>query len=380
MRLSSKPPRICSSTAISRWTRVLPAMGLLGLTTIFSGMAQAEIAWRKDLTTAQAEAQQTGKALLLHFTSDNCVWCDRLEAGAFKSPQVGSAVEQQYVPVKIHAGKSPELAKMFGVTKFPTDVMITPTGKPLGSSVSPQDPTRYVAMLGQAYSKMPAAPVSPAAHAPQTMVASNAQPSAAAPTQATVAVASTPPRTQQNPHVASSSELPSPGSQFANGTNAQLAGARTDGMSLGMPALAMTKTETKTPAFGTEQPKLAMEGFCSVTVINEDEWIEGNPKFGVVHLGKLYLFASEAKMKTFLADPAPYTPVLNEIDVVRFFEERVIVPGKRQFGMKDPVHQRMFFFADEAAMDHFWNEYERYTDAAIEVMDHAVRDANPGLN
>jgi protein disulfide-isomerase len=353
-------------------------MGLLGLTTVFTGVAQAEIAWRADLSTAQAEAEQSGKALLLHFTSDNCVWCDRLEAGAFQSPQVGAAVEQKFVPVKIHAGKSPELAKMFGVTKFPTDVMITPTGKHLGSSVSPQDPTRYVAMLGQASSKMPAAPVSPAPNAPQTMLASNAQPSASAPTQARAAVANTPPRTQQNPHVASSNNLPSPDSQFAGGATAQLAGARTDGMSLGMPAQAQAKA--KTPAFGTDQPKLAMEGFCSVTVINEDQWVEGNPKFGVVHLGKLYLFASEDKMKTFLADPTPYTPVLNEIDVVRFFEERVIVPGKRQFGMKDPVHQRMFFFADEAAMDHFWNEYERYTDAAIEVMDQAVRDANPGLN
>ncbi|MEO9929860.1 DUF255 domain-containing protein [Rhodopirellula bahusiensis] len=376
MRLISKPPRIDSSTASSQWSRVMPATVLLGLTTIFTGVAQAEITWRKDLTAAQAEAQQNGKGLLLHFTSDNCVWCDRLEAGAFKSPEVGSAVEKKFVPVKVHAGKSPELAKMFGVTKFPTDVMITPTGKPLGTSVSPQDPTRYIAMLALAARKMPAAaPATQAPNAPQTMLASNASPT----TPAKAAVATTPPRTQQNPHVASNN-LPSPDSQFAGGATGQLAGARTDGMTLGMPAQAAPQPEAKTPAFGTDQPKLAMEGFCSVTVINEDQWIEGNPKFGVVHLGKLYLFQSEAKMKTFLADPAPYTPVLNEIDVVRFFEERVIVPGKRQFGMKDPVHQRMFFFADEAAMDHFWNEYERYTDAAIEVMDHAVRDANPGLN
>jgi protein disulfide-isomerase len=46
--------------------------------------------------------------------------------------------------------------------------------------------------------------------------------------------------------------------------------------------------------------------------------------------------------------------------------------------LKDPIHNRMFFFADEAAMEHFYNEYERYTDAAIKVMDKAVKDANPG--
>ena len=125
-------------------------------------------------------------------------------------------------------------------------------------------------------------------------------------------------------------------------------------------------------------PELAMQGFCPVTVIKEDRWVEGNPKFGVVHLGKLYLFASAEAMQTFLADPVPYTPVLNEIDVVRFFEERKIVQGKREWGLKDPTHNRMFFFADEAAMNHFWNEHERYTGAAITVMEKAVRDANPG--
>jgi protein disulfide-isomerase len=128
----------------------------------------------------------------------------------------------------------------------------------------------------------------------------------------------------------------------------------------------------------SEPPELAMQGFCPVTVINEDKWVEGKPEFGVIHLGKLYLFTTEEKMNNFLADPLPFTPVLNEIDVVRFFEERKIVPGKREWGLKDPIYNRMFFFADEAAMNHFYNEYERYTDAAIEVMNQAVKDANPG--
>ena len=97
-----------------------------------------------------------------------------------------------------------------------------------------------------------------------------------------------------------------------------------------------------------------------------------------IHLGKLYLFQNEDAKNQFLADPIPYTPVLNEVDVVRFFEERVIVPGKREWGVKDPNYQRMFFFADEAAMNHFIDQHLRYTDAAIEVMQTAVRDANPG--
>jgi protein disulfide-isomerase len=194
-----------------------------------------------------------------------------------------------------------------------------------------------------------------------------------------------------NPHVAAPQTARNPGMTMPGGATASLAGVRTDGMSLGMPGQLMNETpemtspvndasasNTATKAAGSQStPKLAMEGYCAVTVIDEDKWVEGNPKFGVIHLGKLYLFSSSEKMQTFLSDPEPYTPVLNEIDVVRFFEERQVVQGKRRFGMRDPVHQRMFFFADEAAMNHFFNDYLRYTDAAIEVMSRAVADANP---
>ena len=99
----------------------------------------------------------------------------------------------------------------------------------------------------------------------------------------------------------------------------------------------------------------------------------------MIHLGKLYLFADADAVKTFLSSPMSYTPMLNEIDVVRFFEEKKVVPGRREWGVIDPVHNRMYFFADEAAMIHFENSFDTYVDAALEVMDEAVSEANPGV-
>ena len=115
-----------------------------------------------------------------------------------------------------------------------------------------------------------------------------------------------------------------------------------------------------------------------MTVINEDRWSEGDPSISAIHLGRLYLFSSEEKRSQFLADPEPFTPVLNEIDTVVFFEERRIVPGKREWGMKDPIHQRMFFFSDEASMNHFYQEYERYTQSAIDLMNRAIQESHQG--
>ncbi len=347
-----------------------------------SSFASAEIAWNENLRSAHAKAQAENKLLLLHFFSDNCVWCDRLEAGAFKAPIVDAALDQNYIPVKIHAGKNPQLVEMFHVKAFPTDVIVTTAGKTISHTVSPQAADRYVAMLQSAV------PQGIQATAPATQDIASVAPAEAPTTNHAPA-----------PQVTAAPASANIAGQFAGGAKGILAGARTDGMTLGMPGqlteeslpepemepLTASSSEPQPTAKAApkatgkpDQPGLAMEGFCAVTVIKEDRWVEGRPDFGVVHLGKLYLFASAEAMESFLADPVTYTPVLNEIDVVRFFEERRIVPGKREWGLKDPTHNRMFFFADEAAMNHFWNEHHRYTDAAIKVMDKAVKDANPG--
>ncbi len=367
--------------------------------------ATAQIPWQDNLRTAHAQAQAQGKLLLLHFYSDNCVWCERLEAGSFQDASVASAISRNFVPVKVHAAKNPKLTEMFHVSKYPTDVIVTTDGKTLAHNVSPQQPARYVAMLSGVASAAPTVARAPTASPetqakvsspPSTMTAPGTPSYVKSNPLATVSPTGTAPSSVSSPTAPAATETSTaktqtgqftlPSGNPSGGTQAQLAAARTDSGGLALPQQTPVEPESQAaPAVQEEakpaaspSPELAMEGYCPVTVIKEDRWVEGNPKFGVIHLGKLYLFSDAGKMQTFLADPVPYTPVLNEIDVVRFFEERVIVPGKREWGLKDPTYNRMFFFADEKAMNHFWNEYERYTGAAIEVMEKAIKDANPG--
>lgn len=365
-----------------------------------SSSALGEIAWREDLQKAHAEASASGKPLLLHFYGDNCPWCDKLEAGAFTTATVGNAIKQNFIPVKVHTGKNPNLVQMFKVKQIPTDVVVTTNGQVLSHDTSKQQPDDFVAVLALALKSVPAANASaeaiaantptapaatapamtaPAATAPQPTVAAVANPA----TSPAYAVPSNPNPVPSTTGATASNNFTIPVG-FTGGATGQLAGVRTDGMTLGTPEQVAATTpqstlSTPTVTSGTSaspRPELALEGYCPVSIVDEVLWKEGNPKFGVVHLGKLYLFASENAMQTFLANPEPYTPVLNEIDVVRFFEERVIVPGKRTHGTR--IKNRMFFFADEEALEHFQNEWERYFDASIQVMESAIKDANPG--
>lgn len=381
------------------------------LTSIGAQSANAQIAWEGKLRDAHTSAKQQGKLMLLHFYTDNCVYCERLEAGAFRSASVSNAINQNFVAVKVHGGKNPKLAKMFKVTKYPTDVIVTTDGKALSHSVSPQQPDRYIAMLTGAqisYAKTktmlarqkqtPAASVAVATAAP-VAVERSAPAQATKPSAPGFAMPSAPEATTTT---ALPVQIPAPGqvpadiapppsptpttslastgksreNKFllpgAHPVNATLAGARSNGITL--PA-----ADLKAAANSSVKPDLAIQGYCAVSVINKSEWVEGKSELGVVHLGKLYLFSDQASMDLFLADPIPFTPMLNEIDVVRFFEEKQIVKGKREWGVIDPIHNRMFFFGDKATMLHFEKEYTRYLDASIEVMNHAIEESNPGV-
>jgi len=392
----------------------------LTLTLAGAGFCRGEIAWEGKLRDAHAKAKRESKLMLLHFYSDNCVWCDRLEEGAFRSQSVIQTINDNFVPVKIHGTENKKLAEMFKVSAFPTDVVVTTDGKALAHSVSPQQPDRYIAMLATARKafvqgktmlaggKQPRRTTE--ASQPEEPAGPNARDVAAAPKQPTQQTAPSAAKiaagqkTQlpgnaaaQIPPTSTLGGTPDRSSATVNqfampsdpelGVQASLAGVRTEGMSLSEPKPSADnsadnsadKNDTKS-ASGNHgnRPELAIDGYCPVSVVRDEKWIEGKPEFGVIHLGKLYVFASEEAMNTFLNDPLPYTPMLNGIDVVHFFEEHKIVPGRREWGVIDPIHNRMFFFADEEAMVHFENEFQRYLDAAIEVMDQAIEESNPG--
>ena len=384
----------------------------------------ADIQWQPDLQTAVATARSTGKPILLHFRSDACVWCDRLEAGAFRNGVVQQTINEQFVAVEINGSKDRQLANYFKVDRFPTDLIVTPEGQTLSRSTSPQEPGRYVAMLTDARSQLvaPAATPQPeiapqpnigrppAAITPPAEMVAEVKPAPAdlapnsGPALPPIGYASRGdnaiPADAPEVRVASAASVPG----IAPEPSASASPTGGSGMDPACrcgdnecrqcvatqpgppsPVAPLVHNQTSRDQTSRDQassgdpaaPPLALDGFCPVTVIDQTEWTMGDPNYGVVHLGRLYLFTGKAEREKFLADPVPYTPMLNGIDVVRFFEDRQVVQGKREFGVVDPDHNRIFLFADAESQHHFEMVFDRYVDSAIEVMNRAIADSNP---
>jgi protein disulfide-isomerase len=107
------------------------------------------VRWQHDVETAKATARQTGRLVLVHVWADNCAPCVSLEQNVFNQPGVAGALEAKFVPVKLNANEFPATAQGFGITRVPTDVILSPDGQVLGKMISPATPSAYLAEVNQ---------------------------------------------------------------------------------------------------------------------------------------------------------------------------------------------------------------------------------------
>ena len=119
-------------------------LALAGCVFGLSSAQAAEMNWLTDFHKAQDEAKAGHKLLLLNFTgSDWCGWCMRLEAEVFSKPEFADYAKQNLVLLTVDFPRAKPLsnevrtqnralAEMFGVEGFPTIVVMTGEGTPVG--------------------------------------------------------------------------------------------------------------------------------------------------------------------------------------------------------------------------------------------------------
>jgi thiol-disulfide isomerase/thioredoxin/YHS domain-containing protein len=523
----------------SRKLRLAALALFIGMgTSCASTWARNHVPWAEDLPTAQRIAASQGQLVMVHFTADWCGPCQRLEKNVFNKRTFGHAVAEKYVPVKIDVGLTPGIAKQFGVTAWPTDVLITPAGQELHRMVSPQSADEYVAILRQvAWRKQNAAahqvasaglPPRDSVNPPQSSMtapiashlkerfaatqaaqhtptaqqaqfmelnapqAGNHPPVPPAPTTPPLAQQSAvrraessrapgqgvapkigyaptpnspawPPATvgpttnvagypaaapangaflaAPNPHFTSSNAMtqspvqlqmaaaakknsappsaapPAKAAEPAasrstdfepetviNGyvsaksdktaTPAQPPQAKTSAPAVAVPnvpqsAPMLTTTEPPQNANETLEPRahtpaapqtptptappkrvekiaLGMDGYCPVTLFEQNQWAAGDKRWGARHRGTVYLFQNAAAQQQFLSDPDRYSPMLSGYDPVSYAEKGEFVAGKRDHGIR--FRDQFVLFASEESLRSFSADSNRYVEAVRQAM------------
>lgn len=372
--------------------------------------------WAPSIEVAKQAAAAKNQLVLIHFEGDNCPPCLRLEANVFNQAKFAESLERDYVLVKINASQNPEIAREFQVDRWPQDVIITSSGQPVYRMLSPQDIDRYTDMLRQVASRKSelggqlaqAGGAAAGAMGGQVAQAGNNQPTSRfsrfgaseAATQApqgynapqgnSIAQGNMAPQgnaaPQADPAANSTSRFapaqpsqPAPQSRFASsgptenqfaqqpvGANPGPSQRPTPEMTAAAGAAAGSRVAGSQPGVNSparsaappQEPQFALDGYCPVTLIEKMAWQKGDRRFGAVHLGKVYLFGSEANQQKFLADPNQYSPVFSGLDPVVFVTEGRQAEGDRRYGLT--YHGTLYLFSSEDNLQRFWSEPQRY--------------------
>ena len=242
------------------WTkRLTVAIGLALATATSSLYAQNAVPWTTDLSAAVQFASQQNRLVLIHFWTPTCGPCLQLDRTVFNQPHVGRAIADNYVPVKINAQQHPATARQYGVTSWPTDVIITPSGHVVQKLPSPRDADQYVlqmntiathyrSQLTQFASQSPAAGGNAAGPSPQTQPWGNVPPTAPG---ANPNAWGTDPRDRRDDRIAHSPFTPQPTRPEAPTGRTPFA-AGTPGTSAAAPGYA-----ERQPDYAEAQPRVA---------------------------------------------------------------------------------------------------------------------------
>ena len=91
------------------------------------------VAWAKDYTSAQQQAAQSGKPIILFFTGKWCVPCRIMKRNVWADEQVTASVNAGFIPVTIDVDDPNAAAALsrYRVGATPTTIITDPQGKVL---------------------------------------------------------------------------------------------------------------------------------------------------------------------------------------------------------------------------------------------------------
>jgi YHS domain-containing protein len=118
-----------------------------------------------------------------------------------------------------------------------------------------------------------------------------------------------------------------------------------------------------TAATTAAAPPLALDGYCPVTLVEQQRWQVGDRRWGAIHRGRTYLFTGPEQQRKFLANPDRYSPAVSGQDVVMALDYGQEVEGKRAMGVE--YQNRVYLFSSDASRQAFSQNPKRY---AAEVL------------
>jgi YHS domain-containing protein/thiol-disulfide isomerase/thioredoxin len=238
-------------------------MVLAGVLAGWPASAAAQSGWHADLDQARAEAERLNRPILVHFGASWCAPCQKMERSVFNQRSVIDQLQNAVVGLKVDVDKQPQLARRFGVDRFPTDVVLEPNGRRILESTGYRSAQEYTALINRAHTR------------------------------------------------------------YAD----LLASRKSERASQAAASVASKSEENNPPEDDNREPVLMLDGYCPVTLWKSRRWEKGAARFASEFEGQLFHLESASAKSEFKENPQRYVPQLLGCDAVIVWETDRAVAG-----------------------------------------------------
>ncbi len=115
--------------------------------------ASAETHWYA-YEEGMLEAGSTGKPAILDFFADWCPPCIAMEEGTYPDPAVVSEMKD-FIAIKVDTQKRIDIESKYGITYYPTVIILDPKGKEVSRHIGYLGPLEMVNEIRQYRGKLP---------------------------------------------------------------------------------------------------------------------------------------------------------------------------------------------------------------------------------
>jgi YHS domain-containing protein len=247
------------------------------------------ITWRVDYAAALEEARAANRLLWIQFTGPWCPNCTRMERDSFPDPAVIQHARRSFIPLKLRSDVHEQLALGFDLSGIPATVIVEPTRRVVAIRQGYLGPDELDSLLSEAL-------VTPRA---RERVEGSAGPDA--------------------------------------GESAR---------------------DRPTPTRPKSEPQLALSGYCPVSLISGRRLVPGQAEYTIHHEGRAYRFANSVMSSLFRKDPERYIPVNHGECPVSQVDRGEARAGDPRWGV---LYQgRLFLCATQEARRRFLDDPQRY--------------------
>jgi len=110
------------------------------------------------------------------------------------------------------------------------------------------------------------------------------------------------------------------------------------------------------------QPRLMLNGFCPVTLTEQETFASGSRLYTATYRGTRYRFVGARERDAFSANPDRYVVAFRGYDVVVAMHDKQLAPGDRKHGLW--FRGKSYLFRDETTLQKFEANPRQYADFA----------------